>query len=265
MRCHVQPRYISFQQLLQLRSWRMSSLLLVISFLLVACGGNSQAPRATSALPPAYAYTPLSKLLAAPGGSAVTTAGYFYDMGDGAVLIDHLSFSGEQPAPLADQSDQQVWLGEVATSELGSNLRTSGSVRYAPLLATGRVEGPGAYGPGGRYQFQLSAPVLSPLSATVVTITGLLSKTLGYDGQFVRVKGNLLVSGENALLVEEIGSGGVPPVLARQVKLAEPVRDKLLLARLTTSGGGKARYGPVEIEGFWRSGELLAFGIMPDT
>jgi hypothetical protein len=93
----------------------------------------------------------------------------------------------------------------------------------------------------------------------------LLSKTLGYDGQFVRVKGNLLVSGENALLVEELGPGGVPPVLAHQIKLAEPVRDKQLLARLAASNGGKARYGRVEIEGFWRSGELLAFGIMPDT
>lgn len=237
--------------------------LISLVVLLAACSAPPSSLQPDPSQPPGFRYTPLPTVLAAPGGQ-VTTAGYYYSGGDGAVLVEGLSFAGDGPVPLLDEANQQVWLGAASSPELEQGLRSSGAVRYAPLLVSGRIEGPGSFGPGGRYPFQLTSPSFTLLVPTTLTVTGLLAKAFSYDGQFVRVKGMLLANEEGALLADELSKGGVPTVASRQLKLAEPVRDARLLAWLTASAGGAARYGPVEVEGFWRNGELLALGIVPN-
>jgi hypothetical protein len=234
-----------------------------IIILLTACRSGNTGPQISATQPPGFGYTPLTTILAAPHAGVITTAGYYYNSGDGPILVDSLSFSGVQPAPLDEQPNQQVWLGTAISADVQNGLRTQGAVSYAPLLATGTIDGPGAYGPGGRYAFQLSGPRLTLLVPVALTVTALLQKSFSYDGQFVQVKGTLLMNADSALLLDELGPGGVPPRTSRQIKLAEPIRDKQLLTRLTASASGNARYGEVQIEGFWRSGQLLPLGIVP--
>jgi len=242
---------------------RLLSLLCAFA-LLAGCGGGQAAPQPDAGQPPGLRYTPLPTVLAAPAGGLVSTAGYYYNRGGGAVLVGGLSFGGEQPAPLNDLPAQQIWLGDNSNSELEGGLRSSGEVRYAPLLARGRLDGPGSYGPDGRYPFQLSNPSLTLLVPTLLTVTALLEKAFTYDGQFVRVRGVLLTDADSTLLVDQLGAGGVPPRSSHQLKLAAPVDDEALLGRLQASANGSAHYGPVAVEGFWRAGTLLPLSIAPD-
>jgi hypothetical protein len=105
-------------------------------------------------------------------------------------------------------------------------------------------------------QFQLTA--LEPL---VLPLPAVLARSLTYDGQLVRISGALLVGQSDALLVEQLSAGGVPPPGARQVKLLLPFHDDALRQQLPGSSG-MVRYGPVDVEGFWRGGALLPLSIV---
>jgi hypothetical protein len=152
-------------------------------------------------------------------------------------------------------------LGAEAADALGGALHSAGGVRYAPVLARGRWEGPGAYGAAGKYRYQLVSARLERLSVQDATVGELIDRPTSYDGRLIRVAGGLLVHEQSALLVDRLGPGGVPAPDARQVKLRAPLADRALLDRLKGPAGGAVRYGQVQIEGFWRAGALVPLSI----
>jgi hypothetical protein len=232
-------------------------MMLFMLLLLGACAAP-EAPRAT--LAPAPTVPAVGELLASPEVGPVKALGYLYITGDGAVLVDGLSFgaSGE-PAPLGDGG---LWLGPAAGLLADDALTGAGPVRYAIVAASGTLEGPGAYGPEA-YAYQLAAPSVEALSVRDLTIPLLLNNAGLYEGQPVRLQGELLTDGESALLVERLGAGGVPADSELQLKLAAPPRDEALTGRLRSAGDGAVRFGPVELTGLWRSGRLYPLSIIP--
>jgi hypothetical protein len=230
----------------------LSALLL----LLIAACGVAPAPAATP--PPAPTIPAVAEILNAPTAGPLSTAGYLYVTSDGAMLADSLSLVSTPPAP---PDNSVIWIGP--PPELPANAFTeAGPVRYAVVAASGTLEGPGQFGPGGRYPYRLSEPALRPLTVRELTFPLLLQNSGLYEGQAVRVRGELLVSADAALLVEKLGAGGVPEPDARQMKLATPPRDEALLDRLRASGSGDIRFGPVEVTGIWRAGRLYPLGVV---
>jgi hypothetical protein len=213
--------------------------------------------------PTPISFTPIEKVLAPQSaGSEVSTAGYVLVADAGAELVDGVSFSvGTTPQPLAGV-EARIWLGGDVVPSLKGALRSAGAVRYAIVLARGRLDGPGNYGPGGVYRYQISAPKLQPLSPEETTIATLIDHSAAYDGRPVRVLGALLSRADSALLIEKIGTGGIPAPKARQVKIHGPIHDKAMLDRLQGAPGGAIRYGQVQVEGFWRDGMLVPLSIV---
>lgn len=238
---------------------------LLIIFLLVACR-DAGTPTQLPATPTPLAFTPLGDALAkgAPAsGIDLTTIGYIVVDNSGARLTDGLSFSaGPTPQPLSDDAGQ-LWLGTSAADGLGDTLRAAGTIRYAAVVARGRLTGPGAYGPSGHYRYQLNDPRLQPLAAQETSVAALLDNTAAYEGRLVRLAGSLLARANAALLVDRLGSGGLPAPGARQIKLRSPLRDQLLLARLQQASDGTIHFGPVQVEGFWRGGTLTPLALLP--
>lgn len=240
---------------------RLCVFLLVL--LLAACS-DAGAPVRLPASPTPLAFTPLGDALArgAPASGDLITVGYIVVDAAGAWLTDGLSFSaGPTPQPLSGAD--QVWLGPAAPSGLDAGLRAAGTLRYAAVVARGKLDGPGAYGPGGRYRYQISAPQLQPLAAQETTVAALLDNSALYEGRLVRIAGSLLARSNSALLIDRLGPGGLPAPGARQIKLRGPLRDQALLNRLQVASGGAIHFGPVQIEGLWRGGALLPLSLLP--
>jgi hypothetical protein len=238
---------------------------LLVVFLLVACSDVSP-PTQQAATPTPLAFTPLADALAqgaSASGADITTVGYIVVDNTGARLTDGLSFSaGPTPQPLSDVAGQ-VWLGTSAADALGDMLRAAGTLRYAVVVARGRLTGPGAYGPGGHYRYQISDPRLQPLAPQETSVAALLDNAAAYEGRVVRIAGSLLARSNAALLVDRLGPGGLPAPGARQIKLRGPLRDQALLARLHGTPGGAIHFGPVQVEGFWSGGALTPLALLP--
>lgn len=225
---------------------------------LASCGPLADEPAPTETIAPqAPNIQPLSDVLtAAKAQQVIATAGYYYRGGEGPLLVDGLSLSAEAPAPLSSDPAEQLWLGDTPVPPAVA------AASNAAVLAQGVLEGPGSYGPGGRFAYRLMGGLLTALTPLDLTPQELLAKAFVYDGQLVRVRGALLLSAQSSLLVERLNAGGIPPADARLIKLAPPFRDEALRARLPGASGA-VRYGPVEIEGFWRGGALLPLVIRP--
>ena len=243
---------------------RRGCLIIYIAFVLgwlAACQEvpPSQPPVATSW--PAPLTLPGDLLRASPASNAeITTGGYLIDNADGAALVDGLTFEADgSPRPLATDV-APIWLGDSAASLRGV-LRVAGSVRYGAVLARGRLEGPGKFGPAGKYRYQLASARLAPLAVVETTIGELLDRPASYAGRLVRIVGGLLVRDQSALLVDRLGAGGLPAPKARQIKLRTPLRDQPLLDRLKGAPGGAVRFGQVQIEGFMRGSALAPIAI----
>jgi len=231
----------------------------LLALLLGACD-SSVAPLAPTAAPP-LDFMPIDQVLAhQPGGAEVRTAGYVIVSDAGAELVGSVSFSSGPAPQVLDAKDARIWLGLDVAPTLKGTLRSAGAVRYAIVLARGRLEGPGTYGPTGGYRYQMMSPSLQPLAPEEVTIVALLAGPR--QEQLVRVVGALLARADSALLVEDLGAGGLPAPKARQVKLRAPLRDVALLAKLRGSPNGAIRYGQVQVEGFWRDGVLTPLSII---
>jgi hypothetical protein len=229
---------------------------LMLGLLLAACARETAPPPAQPAAP---TLPTVGEILADPTPGPITTVGYVFTTSEGAALIDGLRLTGAGAPAAIDE--EAIWLGPAPTLGAGGALTTAGEVGYAIVEATGRLEGPGRYGPGGRYSYSLADPVLTARSARDLRIALLLTNSSLYEGQPVRLSGQLLVSPDTALLVESMGAGGVPDANALQVKLATPPRDPALAAAL--KGDGRVSYGPVEIVGLWRGGRLYPLAVSP--
>ncbi len=231
-------------------------LLLLLFLLLTACGMERPAPPTPV---PAPTLPALSAILAAPSPGPVRTFGYLLIDTDGATLVEGLSLTPDGAlAPLAPEG---LWLGAPPPLPDEPPLDEAGAVRYGIVSASGILDGPGRFGPAGRYAYQLAEPRITPLGLREVTIALLLENSGLYEGQAVRLRGDLLARGDSAVLVERLGPGGVPEASARQLKLDGPVRDDAALAALQRSPGNGVRFGPVEITGLWRGGRLYPLSV----
>ena len=243
---------------------RLRSPLILVMLLLVACG-DIVSPPTLPPTPTPLVFTPLDELLGHSmplAGAEITTVGYVVVDAAGARLLDGLTFSaGEAPQPLS--SVGRVWLGTEIVRSLGGLLQRTGGVRYAVVVARGRLAGPGVYGPDGSYRYQLNDPHVRTLTHEETSISALLDNTAAYEGRLVRVAGGLLARKDSALLVEQLGAGGLPAPGTRQIKLHGPLQDLALLGRLKRTPNGAIHFGQVQIEGLWRSGQLAPLAILP--
>lgn len=221
----------------------MRPLLLLLVCLLTACASPAASPPPTA--PPAPTVPLVGEVLAAPTPGPLRVLGYLTPVEGGAVLTNLV---GPSPA-------NSLWLEGVSPAEPAPTL----------VEARGQLEGPGRFGPAGRYSYRLAATELRPQSVRDLSIPLLLENGALYEGQVVRLRGQLLRSANSALLTERIGQGGVPASDARQVKLAALPSDLGAFDALRRSPDGALIYGPVEITGLWRSGSLTPLTLIPSA
>jgi hypothetical protein len=234
--------------------------LLLARVLLVACG--SQAPGTSANITPTpLVVTPLADALGASG--QVTTAGYLYIDGDGTRLVDSLSFSdGPTPRPLAEPAEQ-LWIDGDLSPRIQQALRPSGPVRLAVVAAAGQLDGPGGFGPAGRYRYRLRDAQIQPLVPIETSVAALLDDRAVAEAGLVRINGFLLANDVSEVLIDRAGAGGIPERGARQIKLRVAHPDRALLAKLRQAPSGTLRYGQVQVEGIWRDRVLLPLSIVP--
>lgn len=183
---------------------------------------------------------------------------FLYRDAQGARLVNSLSVARDPPVPL-DPPDQQVWLGALPLPA-DLNLVDVSGVQYGMVIAQGDWQAEGQYGPDGAWPRALASPRLRPFTPETVDLATLLRGN-HYEGQVVRVRAVLLISSGASLLVEEVGSGGVPTARARQIKLLFSERDQEALARLQSSGS--VRFGQVEVIARWQQGRLETLMLIP--
>jgi hypothetical protein len=235
----------------------------LITLLILLTITGCAAPRgAQSATPPPQPTIPaLAEGLSGQPAGPFDAIGYLYITGEGASLVGGLSFSqGAPPAPLAEAG--AVWLGEPPALPAEA-VEAAGDVRYLVVRAGGRLSARGSYGPGGAYPYQLADAAVAPLGVRDLSIALLLENAGIYDNQPVRLSGQILLGNATALLVERIGSGGVPDSSAQQIKLLGPIEGAPLRERLTATAGGGARFGPATVVGIWRRGTLYPLAVIP--
>jgi hypothetical protein len=224
-------------------------LLFMLLLLLAACGATV-APTPT-ALPQPTAPA-VNELLQRPAAGPTSTFGYLYLTAEGAMVVDGLRV--DATGALQPVDGDALWLDPPPTLPDDAALTESGEARYAIVAASGALEGPAAFGPGGAYSYQLKGPSVEVLSVRELSIALLLSNSQLYEGQPVHIQGELLANSADALLVERLGVGGVPAEGALQIKLAKPPADPGLLDRLRSAG--RVSFGPVDVTGVWRGGSL---------
>jgi hypothetical protein len=228
----------------------------VLAIVLMACQ-NAAAPAVEpSQAARSIAFVPLDELLASQAGGEISTAGYLIVDNAGAMPVDGLGFAADGTPHLLESANQ-IWLGGEIGTKLKAQLRAAGPFQFAPVRMRGLLEGPGAYGPNHSYRYQLVRPGIEVIAAQETTIADLLDHSAGYESRLVRLVGNLIVGNSSALLVDQLGAGGLPMPKARQIKLRAPLQDQELLGQLKGVSGGAIRFGRVQIEGFWRAGVLI--------
>ncbi|MBX0331458.1 hypothetical protein K2Z83_27785 [Oscillochloris sp. ZM17-4] len=237
--------------------------LLVWLLLLLALAGCAASGGVAAATPlPQPTIPAVAEVLADPPTDRVEVIGYLYITGAGTALAGGLSFSQADPhAPLA--APGSIWMPDPPPLPADAPVESAGATRYLIVRAQGRLSARGSYGPGGSYPYQISEVILEPLGARDLSIGLLLANSGIYDNQPVRLSGQLLLGASTALLVDRLGSGGVPEASAQQIKLIGPIVDEPLRARLTAAPGGAAYFGPVQIIGIWRRSSLYPLAIIP--
>lgn len=230
-------------------------LLLLLLLLLAGCARPS-APAATPA--PLPTVPAVGELVVAPAPGLTEVVGYLLIDANGARLVDRLRLGGETP----EAAGEQIWLG-AAAPPTDAALSELGGARYAVASARGVLQGPGSFGPGGRARFQIVDPQLAILSLRELDIALLLGNSQLYEGQAVRLSGQLLASPSSTLLAEQLGPGGVPTADALQLKVLGPLSADDLGPQFGGPAGGSVRYGPAQIVGLWRGGALYPLSVQP--
>jgi hypothetical protein len=182
----------------------------------------------------------------------------------GARLVDGMRADLDGPLPIAPPADQ-IWVEPAQGAPPADAFQGGGGMPYVLAVVRGRLEGPGAYGPGGVHRFRLRDAQVTALTPQEATVAALLAHPSAYADRPVRITGGLLARPGAALLVERLGAGGVPAPGTRQLKLAGPLRDAALPEELEHSPSGDVRFGLVQVEGLWRDGTLVALMILPVT
>ncbi|HWQ13170.1 MAG TPA: hypothetical protein VNL77_10235 [Roseiflexaceae bacterium] len=230
--------------------------MLTLAALLAACAAPARLP--PGAAPPAYVLLPEA---IGRAGEPLAIAGYLMADQAGVRLVDGLRAAPGGPLPIGPPAEQ-VWL-EGAQGGLPDSEGQGAAPRYVLAVVRGRLEGPGAYGPGGAYRFRMRGAQVVALTPQETTVAALLARPAAYAERPVRVTGELLVRPGAALLTERLGVGGVPAPGTQQLKLAGPLRAAALPQELRRSPAGDVRFGPVQVEGLWRDGALVPLMILP--
>lgn len=231
---------------------------LILCWLLLLLAGCSRAGTPVATLAPAPTVPAVGELAVAPVASPAEVIGYLLVDADGARLVDRLRL--DEPAP--QPSGEQIWLGAAALPP-DAALSERGGARYAVARVRGTLEGPGSFGPGGQARFQIVEPQLSILSLRDLSIPLLLSNSQLYEGQAVRLSGQLLASPSSTLLVEQLGPGGVPSAGSLQLKVLSPLDTADLGPQFSGGPAGPVRYGPAQVVGLWRGGALYLLAVQP--
>lgn len=227
---------------------------------LTACGSGAR-PAPVAVGPPLQL---ADELVARPSPGPVIVVGYLFVDGGGVSLVGRMSFIDGVPRPLSTL-EQRIWLGVASDPALVAALAEVEVGKASLVRVEGQLEGPGNFGPDAAYGLQLLTPKIKLIIVQELTIGALLEGGSRFNGQAVRLPGGLLLTSDSALLVEQLGSGGVPASDARQLKLAAVKNDPALLAQLTTTAGGRTHYGQVLIEGLWRDNLLYPLTIAPSS
>jgi hypothetical protein len=235
-------------------------LTLLLTLILAGCASSQHIPAATP--PPQPTIPAVAEGLSGQPGGRFEAIGYLYRSAEGSALVGERSFSqGEAPAPLADTG--KIWLPDPPALPANTAVDSAGEISYLIVRARGQLSPSGSYGPGGGYTRQLTAADLEPLSVRDLSFKLLMDNSEIYDNQPVRLSGQILLSESTALLVDQLGSGGVPTSDAQQIKLVGPIEGDPLRERLTATSGGTAHFGPVQIIGIWRRSSLYPLAIIP--
>ncbi|MFV9505714.1 MAG: hypothetical protein AB4911_14255 [Oscillochloridaceae bacterium umkhey_bin13] len=231
-----------------MRLWLSASLGLLL--ILSACAG----PAASTGPAPMPTPMPLvAELLAAPTLGPHTLTAMLLVTLEGAALVEGLSLTGAVPEVLGGSG---IWLGTALLLPAELSLEGPDEARYAVVQASGQLEGPGQYGPDGRYGYQLVAPRVVPQTFRELSLGMLLTNSGLYTNQPVRLSGSVLATPDSALLADQLGTGGVPAGDALLLKLDGPLRDPTVVAQLQPSGDGRVRFGPITVLGIWRGNQL---------
>ncbi|HMO56252.1 MAG TPA: hypothetical protein PKA05_17250 [Roseiflexaceae bacterium] len=180
----------------------------------------------------------------------------------GMRLVDGLSLIANPPQPLTPP-EQQIWLETTLPAEIEAGLYHAGPLRYLAVVAVEQLEGPGAFGPSNTYRYRMRNPQLSMLPTRETSIVNLLAQPEVYRAGMVRITGNILLHDDAAILVEELGPGGVPTAASREIKLIGATRDTALRRFLQSTAGGSISFGLVQVEGIWHDNALIIFSVLP--
>lgn len=222
------------------------ALWLIVFSVLVGCGGSVVAtPIAADVQVPPQQLAQIGR--GDFDGLIVTIVAPVIQRQNGRVLVPALSLVDE-PTPLLNAPTESVVLG----GDPLEGLQPAAGGEYGVLRATGIIQ---VGGDGTRQLQPSSSKVLAP---TRVKLADLQTNTAVYQNQAVEIQGTLIVKPGAALLVEEVGQGGVPTEQAAQIKIDQPFVDTALIERLPQSSGN-IRYGPVTVVGVWRGKALTVF------
>ncbi len=216
-------------------------LMLVLALFLSACSSGTVPATPTAAV-------------AKPG--RVTSAELFADpqrwVGEPLTVISPATLLAEHAVlvpQLGPPGDAAIWLGGALPAEVAQALGAGPAV----VKAQGELGPPGAYGPDGRYPYQLTITAISVVQPERTTLANLVANRGALDQVLLEVHGTLLSAPPTLLLADQVGPGGVPDAGAAQIKLPA-LPDQAVLGRL--GAHGSVRYGAVRVIG-WLAGGVL--------
>lgn len=227
--------------------------LLVLLFLLTACASDPPAPLPSASGAAAPEIQPLNAVLQSPGqwsGRSFTLVSPVRIGENERVLTDNAL---EEGSTSSDASG--IWLAEPLPDEVRSQLEEGVGI----VQLHGQLSPPGAWGRGQQWSYQFTADQARVLQPERTTIVNLALNPQALNRIVLTLDGTLLVRGDTALLVDEVGEGGVPAASASQIKVADDAIDASTTQRLAQSG--EVRWGEVRVVGWWQDGVLTPWEV----
>jgi predicted small lipoprotein YifL len=227
--------------------------LLALLLLLTACASNPPAP-----LPPASAVAvpeiqPVHAVLASPqqwSGRTLTLVSPVRITADERVLTNATLDDG------SGKSDPPgIWLAEPLPDEVRNELEDGRGI----VELQGQLSPPGAWGREQGWTYQFTADQARVLQPERTTIANLALNPQALNRIVLTLDGTLLLRGDTALLVDNVGEGGVPASSAREIKVVDDAIDAATTQRLAQSGD--VRWGEVRVVGWWQDGVLTPWGV----